>query len=94
MASTSPERPRRLVGRLARLAATTLGSVSVKAENRKPGMTVARGAMNIEGTPTAAIVAAAMGTVKTIPASIRRLVSIGSSLIIFTALVIMSLSST
>ena len=57
-------------------------------------MTVARGAINIEGTPTAAMVTAAMGTVKTIPASMRRLVSIGSSLIMLTALVIMSLSST
>ena len=66
----------------------------MKAENKNPGMTVARGAIAMDGTPTAAMVAAAMGTVKTIPANILRLVSIGSSLIMLTALVMKSLLST
>ena len=76
------------------MAATAAGSVSIKAENKNPGMTVANGAISIDGTPTAAIVAAAIGTEKTIPDNILRLVSIGSSLIMFTAFVMKSLLST
>ena len=66
----------------------------MKAENRNPGMTVASGAINIDGTPTAAIVAAAIGTVKTMPASIRRRVSIGNSCIKFINRVMASRLST
>ena len=94
MASTSPAIPLLLGGLFSRLAAIAAGSVSIKAENKNPGMTVARGAIAMDGTPTAAIVAAAMGTVNTMPASIRRLVSMGSSLIMLTALVMKSLLST
>lgn len=71
-----------------------LGIVSVKAENKNPGMSVAKGAMAKVGAPIVAMAKAVIGTPKTMPASIRRLVSMGNSLTMLMVLVIMSLLST
>ncbi len=66
----------------------------MNAENRKPGIRVARGAMATAGAPIVANVNAVIGTPNTMPASILLLVSIGSSLTMFIVLVKKSLLST
>ena len=65
----------------------------MKAANTKPGMMVARGAMARGGSPTAAMVSAAMGTPTIMLASMCLLVFMGMLLIMSMALVIMSLLS-
>ena len=66
----------------------------MKAANTKPGMTVAKGAIANGGSPTAAMVSAAIGTPTIMLASMCRRVFMGMSLIMSMVLVIMSRLST
>ena len=71
----------------------SVGLVSVKAENKNPGMAKAKGAMAPTGAPNVAIVNAVIGKPVIMPANIRLRVSIGKSRTMLIVLDKKSLSS-